>query len=139
MLETSCDHDAVKLGRRYLHTSFGPQLHYGAHDFFPTESEFGASNVNRQEHIGLDTPEPFASDQFVLLTISVTPDTVTFFKNLENLGTSRLPKQLTDCYNDGRGIELGSAGLELGVVRYHPTALTRVGIEGESIGGERVG
>lgn len=81
------------------------------------------------EEARLDPPRRFAAGQYALLTMSVTPSHVAFFQNLEELGTIPLPRQLTDCYNHGLGIELGASGLELGVVQYHPTALSKAGIE----------
>ena len=38
---------------------------------------------------------------------------VTFYRNLEMLGTSPLPLAITDCFNNDEGVLMGSAGATL--------------------------
>ena len=42
---------------------------------------------------------------------------VTFYRNLEKVGDTSMPRQLTDCFNGLEGVLLGDAGLQLGQVR----------------------
>jgi hypothetical protein len=43
-------------------------------------------------------------------------ETVTFYRNMERLGSAAMPRRLTDCFNGLEGIVLGDAGLQLGQV-----------------------
>ena len=94
-------------------------MHYGAHDFDPRISPFEEATGVEQHEANLGKVVPFQSDTFALLTIVVTQKDVTFYRNIENLGNSTLPRpSLTDCFNGGEGMLVGDAGLELGVCQY---------------------
>ena len=41
---------------------------------------------------------------------------MTFFRNLQPLGSAPMPHRLTDCFNNLEGVLIGDAGLELGQV-----------------------
>lgn len=113
----------------HLHRILGPGLHYGAHDFDPRVGPFTNTDQDQYE-VKLDKAEPFEPEQFALLTMIVSVGKVTFFRNVDELGNSSLPRGgMTDCFNGGEGTLIGDPGLELGVVRYYPFALTKVKIE----------
>ena len=113
----------------YLHSDFGPALHYGAHDFDPRSSPFEITTQEQYE-VKPPTAQPLEPGIYALLTLVVTPTTVEFFRNTDPLGSAPLPRpSLTDCFNGGEGTLIGDPGLELGVVRYYPFSLTSLQIE----------
>ena len=48
---------------------------------------------------------------------------VRFLRNLLELGTSVLPRRITDCWNEGEGLLVGDAGLSVAELRFFPRAL----------------
>jgi len=97
----------------------GPQLHYGVHDVYPTDR----GSDGRQVETGLAQPVAMEPGVYKLFTLTLTENNVTFWQNLEKLGTVTLPRPLTDCYNGGDGLLVGSSGLELGQLRFYPRSL----------------
>eukprot|EP00961_Rhodomonas_salina_P069805 937039-Rhodomonas_salina.1 len=59
----------------------------------------------------------------------LTKHHVTFYYNTRRLERVALPAPLSDCFNDGTGILIGSNDMEIGDLRFHPTGLTVNGIE----------
>jgi len=117
----------------YLGARDGQGLHYGAHDFFSTDSQspFGI----RQEEVLLSNSTGFVADQFTMLTVIVNRTEVTFYENLRRLGTAQMPRHVTDCFNNLEGILVGDTGLTLGQVSFYPKLLTPTVIEEIFIGG----
>ena len=65
-----------------------------------------------------------------MLTLIVNTTHAVFFNNIEEMGNATLPREgLTDCFNGGEGTLIEDPGLELGVVRYWPYALSASKIE----------
>jgi hypothetical protein len=84
--------------------------------------------------VPLAKPVPWEAEKFMLLTMVVSEDRVEFYRNVDYLGNSSLPRiGLTDCFNGGEGTLIGDPGLELGVVRYYPFSLTLNKIEEVSL------
>jgi hypothetical protein len=54
----------------FLSKSDGPQLHFGAHDYYPTQRGLGKSLKN-QETVGMMNPSPLVLDESALLTMIV--------------------------------------------------------------------
>jgi hypothetical protein len=105
----------------YIRVVGGPELHYGAHDFFPGSSN--SSGASLQEQVGLHSMMAIPADTDMLLTMIVTGGQVVFYRDLDLLGASPLPRKFTDCANNTEGILIGEAGLTLGQVRFYPEAL----------------
>lgn len=84
-----------------------------------------------QYEVGLLGLTTLHTGNFTLMTMIVTDESVSFYQDLDFLGATQLPRgQLTDCFDgDSMGLLIGDAGLELGVLRYHPRALSRSMIE----------
>ena len=112
-----------------LHATKGPALHYGAHDFDPREGPWTSSSSSQYE-CRLKDDKPFEPGSFTMLTLVVYQTHAVFFKNIEMTGNATLPRaSVTDCFNGGEGTLVGDPGLELGVVRYWPYALSITNIE----------
>jgi hypothetical protein len=121
-----------------LDKTSGPALSFGVHDMFPTTADL-SEDSSRELDVGLSEPEgserragdraAFPPNEFHLLTIIVNATHVSFHRDNTHLGTSAMPRPLTDCFNNFEGLLLGSAGLTLGQVRFYPFALTPAGIE----------
>ena len=58
-----------------------------------------------------------------LLTVTISEDEVTFYLDLERLGSRSLPRPLTDCENAGAGFLVGSQGMQMGQLRFYTRAL----------------
>lgn len=105
----------------------GPSLHYGASDFYPTQV---GQNGAEQEQVSLGTRFEIHSGQFHLLSliISFDPSTsrqsVTFYRDLEVLGSTELPRPITDCYNNLDGVLVGDTGLTIAQLRFYPRQLS---------------
>ena len=84
----------------YLDRRKGAQFHYGVHDIFPIEPSDGKL---QQVEAKLESPPEFRPGQFTLITAIVTQTNVTFWSNLEELGSVRINRPLTDCFNDADG------------------------------------
>uniref|UniRef100_A0A7S0W9M5 Polycystin cation channel PKD1/PKD2 domain-containing protein n=1 Tax=Hemiselmis tepida TaxID=464990 RepID=A0A7S0W9M5_9CRYP len=119
----------------YLHAQKGQQLHYGGHDFFATPADSRADSSVKQEAVQLSNETAFPPDEHRLLTVVVTGTTVTFYSNLENLGTAQMPRPVTDCFNNLEGMLVGDTGMTIGQLSFYPKALTRTIIEEIYIGG----
>lgn len=70
-----------------------------------------------QVSVGLATPSPMQAEQFFMLTIVVDQSKVHFYRNIDYLGAADLPRPVTDCFNDGEGLLVGDAGMELSLLR----------------------
>jgi hypothetical protein len=53
----------------------------------------------------------------------------TFYRDIEMLGVKRMPRPVTDCFNDQGGVLVGDADMELGQLRFYPKATTSANIE----------
>jgi len=93
----------------YLHSQRGPELHYGMHDDIS----------GKQIEIGLESAhqQPFNVDTYSLMTMVINQTSVDFYQNVQHLGRRELPRPVTDCYNNGKGISVGDANMELGQLR----------------------
>ena len=98
----------------YLTSGAGPQLHFGAHDYFSTSSGSPIDGL-AQHAVRLDGTAALRSGEQRLLTMVVTEDNVTFYQDLDVLGVVEMPRPMTDCY-DGDEVLLGSAGLQISQV-----------------------
>lgn len=85
----------------HLSDTGGPALHYGAQDFFSFNSD------ERQERVVLERPAPIPRGEQSLLTMVVEHGdggwTASFYRNLEWQGSAKLPRPLTDCFNNQEG------------------------------------
>ena len=97
----------------YLHSQRGPEVHYGVHDELS----------NKQIEVGLEAPRELEKNRYTLLTMVINKTTVDWYRDLEHLGQRQLPRPMTDCFNDGKGIFVGDANMELGQLRYYVRAL----------------
>ena len=66
----------------------------------------------------------FPSETYALLTVIVNDTHATFYRNIEMLGVKRMPRPVTDCFNDQAGVLVGDADMELGQLRFYPKAMT---------------
>jgi len=87
----------------YLDRHKGPQFHYGVHDVFPTDVGMRHTHL-RQIEVSLPKPPTFQHTQYSLLTVIVTQTNITFWRNLEHLGTVGIERPVTDCFNDAEGV-----------------------------------
>jgi hypothetical protein len=71
----------------------------------------------------------FPSETYALLTVIVNDTHATFYRNIEMLGVKRMPRPVTDCFNDQAGVLVGDADMELGQLRFYPKAMTSANIE----------
>lgn len=112
--------DDVSCWGLHLDGQRGPALHYGSHD-----------DLNgRYIGIGLEQPKAFASNAYTLLTMVVHRGMhVDFYQNLQHLGRRALPRPVTDCFNDGKGLFVGDGNLELGQLRTYVSALSNSSIQ----------
>jgi len=109
-----------------LHRS-GAQLHLGAHDYFPTTaSEMNGQTVQTRV---LEGRGSFAPETYALLTVIVNSSHVAFYRDIELLGTKRLPRVVTDCFNNQAGVLVGDVDMDLGQLRFYPRALTFANVE----------
>ena len=106
----------------YLHLLGGPQLHYGAHDFFPVSQNETDSSL-LQEQVVLFPAVTLEPNTDMLLTMIISGNRVAFYRDLMLLGSSALPRKFTDCANNTEGVLVGDAGLALGQVRFYPQEL----------------
>jgi len=119
----------------YLHGQKGPELHYGGHDFYATPSNSAADASSKQEFVSLTNKTAFTANEYRLLTIVVTGTNVTFYSNLDVLGSSKMPRPVTDCFNNLEGMLVGDTGMTIGQLSFYPKALTPTIIEEIYIGG----
>jgi hypothetical protein len=105
----------------------GPQFHYGVHDVFPTDTSNTAKA--RQVEVKLDNAPEFEPSAYTLLTVILSQTSVTFWNNLENLGSVNIRRPVTDCFNNNEGVLLGASGLTVGQLRFYPKALSSSDIE----------
>jgi hypothetical protein len=88
----------------------GPQLHYGVHDVFPTDAD-NRNTRSRQVEVGLESETEFEPAQYALLTVIVTQTNVTFWSNLQLMGSVQIDRPITDCFNNNEG-ECSFPGLD---------------------------
>uniref|UniRef100_A0A7S1DHJ7 Polycystin cation channel PKD1/PKD2 domain-containing protein n=2 Tax=Hemiselmis andersenii TaxID=464988 RepID=A0A7S1DHJ7_HEMAN len=119
----------------YLHAQKGPELHYGGHDYFATPADSAEEATVKQETVSLSNRTVFPAEEYRLLTIVVTGTNVTFYSNLDNLGTAQMPRPVTDCFNNLEGMLVGDTGMTLGQLSFYAKALTPTIIEEIYIGG----
>ena len=112
----------------YLDRKHGQALHYGAHDFFATSAEMRRMRAEQVE-IRLREPTEVREGEYSMLTMIINGTHVSFFMNMQELGSRPMPRALTDCSNGGEGILLGDSGLTIGQLRFHPRALSRANIQ----------
>jgi hypothetical protein len=56
----------------HLHKTFGPSLHYGAHDYYAQTGPFLWNAPQAAQYtVSLDQPWPFDSGQYALLVMTV--------------------------------------------------------------------
>ena len=65
----------------------------------------------------------FAPETYALLTVIVNSSHVAFYRDIELLGTKRLPRVVTDCFNNQAGVLVGDVDMDLGQLRFYPRAL----------------
>lgn len=96
------------------------------HDLFPTDLD-----ASGKRHLELQLPNPPETqpEEYALLALLVNTTHVSFYKNLDYLGSVSMPRPLTDCFNNFEGILLGGPGIEMGQLRFYPRALTKSDIE----------
>lgn len=109
----------------FLSANDGPQLHYGAHDFYDRTD----SLMKRQEVVGLGSSVPFQSEHFALMTVVVAGEDDSFYKNLELQGSAKMPRPVTDCFNNLEGVLVGDTGMTIAQLRFYPQAMTLSSIE----------
>jgi hypothetical protein len=109
----------------YLDAKSGPQLHFGAHDFFADPN----SHTSKQAITKLSTGVNFQADRYSLLTIVVNDSHAIFFENIKILEVVDMPRPITDCFNYEEGVLVGDAGMEMGQLRFYPRALSIANIE----------
>ena len=54
---------------------------------------------------------------------------VKFYQDIELLGIKKMPRPLTDCFNNGEGILVGGTDMEVGQLRFYPRSLSLANIE----------
>ena len=97
----------------FLHSERGPELHYGVHD-----------DLSGLIKVGRGMPQPFMKNRYMLLTMVINKTTVDWYQDLEHIGQRALPRPVTDCFNDGQGVFVGDANMELGQLRSYVRALS---------------
>eukprot|EP00290_Baffinella_frigidus_P017700 CAMPEP_0180201756 /NCGR_PEP_ID=MMETSP0987-20121128/6934_1 /TAXON_ID=697907 /ORGANISM="non described non described, Strain CCMP2293" /LENGTH=282 /DNA_ID=CAMNT_0022156973 /DNA_START=1 /DNA_END=845 /DNA_ORIENTATION=+ len=112
----------------YLDKDSGPEVRFAGHEFFALVPP-GETITEKEITVGLNRSAPVPLEEMFLLTITITPTEVTFYRNLDMLGSSPLPLAITDCFNNDEGVLMGSPGLEMASLRFYPYTLTRTGIE----------
>ena len=95
----------------YLNRERGQELHYGAHDFFPTSGETGDSLLRQEEVATFASDIP--PDQSVFLTTVISDSRAVFYQATALLGSILLPRKVTDCFNTDAIVLVGDPGLEL--------------------------
>ena len=112
----------------FMDARIGPQLHYGGHDFYPTDEQ-SVLEKRRQTTVMLDVAKPLPSETYVLMTVIVNVSHAVFYRDVEVLGVQKMPKPITDCFNSAAGVLLGDSDMELGQFRFYPKALSAANIE----------
>ena len=102
----------------YLDRYMGPQFHYGVHDVFPTDT--ANTRKSRQVEVKLDKAPQFQPGAYTLLTVILTQTSVTFWNNLQELGSVNIKRPVTDCFNNNEGVLLGASGATLGNSDFTP-------------------
>uniref|UniRef100_A0A7S0VMJ9 Polycystin cation channel PKD1/PKD2 domain-containing protein n=1 Tax=Hemiselmis tepida TaxID=464990 RepID=A0A7S0VMJ9_9CRYP len=112
------------------------ELHYGCHDYYPTQRSPRAES-GKQERIKVEnaTGTGFPEDEYRLLTMVVKGTNVTFWRNLEKLGTVAMERPVTDCFNNREGVLVGSSAMTLGQLSFYPKAMAESVIEEIFYGG----
>ncbi|KAJ1488289.1 hypothetical protein T484DRAFT_1783892, partial [Baffinella frigidus] len=108
----------------FLHKSTGPELRYGAHDHFPLTATLGDVGEVRVGLTGGNATGFITAETPTLVTVVVTETEVSFFRNLEKMGSATLPRPVTDCENNNENVLLGSEGLDLATLRFYPEPLS---------------
>jgi hypothetical protein len=80
---------------------------------------------SHQIQVGYQGAALFPSHTYVMLTVIVTPTEALFYRNLDMVGKASLPRPLTECSSSSPGVLVGSAGMELGSLRFYTKALTK--------------
>lgn len=82
-----------------------------------------------QSTVVLEGKGNVAPDTYALLTVVVNSSHATFYRDIDFLGTRRLPRTVTDCFNNQAGVLVGDVDMDLGQLRFYPRALTYANIE----------
>ena len=82
-----------------------------------------------QSTVMLDRDVKFPYETYALLTVIVNETHAIFYRDIKMLGIKRMPRPVTDCFNDQGGVLVGDADMELGQLRFYPKALTFANIE----------
>jgi len=112
-----------------LRRDFGPELHYGGHDFLPRK--YPHDRTQDEGGLRIDLPTPYLLEPGVqhMLSMVIQPTNVSFFANTLLIGTAQLPRPVTDCFNSEEGLFLGAAGLDVGALRFYPKALSQTELQ----------
>ena len=99
---------------------------YGGHDYYLTNlsSPFGG-----QETVTMTNTSEVEPDVANLMTVVVTQENISFFKNLELLETISIKRPITDCFNSLEGMLVGDTGLSIAQLKFYPKALSLTSIE----------
>jgi len=112
----------------YLDPRLGPQLHFGAHNYFPVQAKM-SDRTSKQSIVSLTKPRVFPAGDFSMLTVIINSSHAVFYRDIEILGAEAMPRPITDCFNNQAGVLLGDADMELGQLRFYPRALSGANIE----------
>ena len=118
----------------YFDKRKGPQLHFGVHDFFPTDRDVSSSKGHLELSLagavaGAAEQVGVVAEEFALMSMLVSETHVTFYRNLDRLGAVEMPRPLTDCFNDWEGLLVGGAGMSISQLRFYPRLLGESDIE----------
>lgn len=109
----------------YLHHRFGPQLHFGAHDFAPL-APYGTDTSARQVVVKLEAGAggveagsiAMPYDEFMMLTLSVSETRVRFWRDLQLLGEVRALSCYVLCSTDAGLSSYAMCGTDSGLSFY---------------------
>eukprot|EP00290_Baffinella_frigidus_P026606 CAMPEP_0180224390 /NCGR_PEP_ID=MMETSP0987-20121128/22038_1 /TAXON_ID=697907 /ORGANISM="non described non described, Strain CCMP2293" /LENGTH=298 /DNA_ID=CAMNT_0022187181 /DNA_START=33 /DNA_END=926 /DNA_ORIENTATION=- len=112
-----------------LRREFGPELHYGGHDFLPRK--YPHDRTSDEGGLRIDLPTPYQLEPGVqhMLSMVIQPTNVSFFADTLLIGIAQLPRPVTDCFNSEEGLFLGAAGLDVGALRFYPKALSQTELQ----------
>ena len=108
----------------YLDASSGQELHFGAHDFYPVD----AGTSMKQSVVSLENHTKSPPGTY-LLAVIVNSSHAAFYRGITLLGVQKMPRPITDCFNNQEGVLVGDADMELGQLRFYPRVLTAANIE----------